>query len=72
MQTLATAHLGLHEMKAASHKTLAGSPQARRKSVPEENGKEENKSFCWNLWKNGPGRKQQFQTGGFTPFSDRR
>jgi hypothetical protein len=42
---------GFIEIKAGSHKTPAGRPQARRKSVPEENGKRREEEFCRNLGK---------------------
>jgi hypothetical protein len=42
---------GFIEIKAGSHKTPARRPQARRKSVPEENGKRREEEFCRNLGK---------------------
>jgi hypothetical protein len=64
---------GFIEIKADSHNTPAGHPQARRKSVPEENGKRREEEFLSEPWEeDGTGRRQQIQTGGFTPFSDRR
>jgi len=42
---------GFIEIKAGSHKTPAGRPQARRKPVPEENGKRREEEFCRNLGK---------------------
>jgi hypothetical protein len=42
---------GFIEIKAGSHKTPARRPQARKKSVPEENGKRREEEFCRNLEK---------------------
>jgi hypothetical protein len=38
-------------IKAASHKTPADRPQARRKSGREQNGKRREQEFCQNLGK---------------------
>jgi len=51
MQAFATARLGLHGNRNASHKTPAGRPQARRKSGREENGKRREEEFWENLGK---------------------
>jgi hypothetical protein len=62
---------------SVSHKTPACSPQARRKSGRKENGKEEKKSFCWNLGKKAdreednnfkPADSPHFQTASDTSW----
>jgi hypothetical protein len=67
---------GFIEIKAGSHKTPAGRPQARRKSVPEENGKRREEESFWNLGKKTereennkfkPADLPHFQTAADTP-----
>jgi hypothetical protein len=53
-------------------KSLPARPQAGRKSIGEKDGKRREEEILAELGEeDGAGRKQQFQTGIFTPFSDR-
>jgi hypothetical protein len=45
MQTLAATRFGLHQLESPPVKNGAPRPQVRRRSVQEENGKEEKKRF---------------------------
>jgi hypothetical protein len=54
-------------------KSLPARPQAGRKSIGEEDGKRREEEILVEFGEeDGAGRKQQFQTAIFTPFSDRR
>jgi hypothetical protein len=68
---------GFIEIKAGSHKTPARRPQARKKSVPEENGKRREEEFCRNLEKKTereednkfkPADSPHFQTAADNPI----
>jgi hypothetical protein len=53
-------------------KSLPARPQAGRKSIGEEDGKRREEEIWTERGKeDGAGRRQQFQTGVFTPFSAR-
>jgi hypothetical protein len=64
---------GFIEIKAGSHKTPARRPQGRRKIGPGRKRKKKRRRALSEPWEEDEtGRKQQIQTGGFNPFSDRR
>jgi hypothetical protein len=63
---------GFIESKIPLVKSPPERPQAGRKSPAEEDGKRRKEDLLVERWEEeGAGRKQQFQTGVFTPFSAR-
>jgi hypothetical protein len=65
--------LGFIGWKTLPNKSSAAGRQAGRKSTGEEDGKKKRtRNFAELGEEDGAGRKQQFQTGEFTPYSDRR
>jgi hypothetical protein len=73
MQTLTTARFGLHQIEAASLKSLNRGLQARKLPPWEEDGKRrEEEILSVNGEQDGTRRRPHFQTARFTPFSDRR
>jgi len=73
MQAFAADGFGLHRVENPPHKSPAASLQTGRKSAGEEDRKRrEQNDFDEVGEEDGTGRRQQFQTGEFTPDSDRR
>jgi hypothetical protein len=73
MQAFAADGFRLHGVENPPHKRPAASLQTGRKSTGEEDGKRrEQYDFDELGEEDGTGRRQQFQTGEFTPYSDRR
>jgi hypothetical protein len=61
------------ELKSLPVKSPAERAQAARKSGRNEDGKRrEEEILVEPREEDGPGRRQQFQIGRFTPYSDRR